>query len=306
LPPISTSSTPIATASPGKTTLPTPPSNDLHIGRYQVERVLGKGAMGVVYLGRDPHINRLVAIKTVPLPQEEVKGENDLIADKFFREAQAAGKLAHAGIVTVFDAGTYRDNVYIAMEYLEGLDLSHYTDPARLLPLATTLNLIARVAEALHFAHERGVVHRDIKPANIIFDSRHNVVKVTDFGIAYIHDNNRAMTQVLVGSPNYMSPEHLTGDTLDGRSDLFSLGVTLFVLACGKTPFSGDNVSRLMYSILNEPPLDIRQFNPSLPASVVAILDRALQKDRQTRYSSGASMAQDLMIAIRNLDKLRS
>lgn len=277
--------------------------DEMHIGRYVVERVLGRGAMGVVYLGLDPHINRKVAIKTVPMPSEDVKGENQQLAAKFFREAQAAGKLTHPGIVTVFDAGLYRQNVYIAMEYLEGRDLSAYTDSRKLLPLATTLNVVARVAEALHFAHERGVVHRDIKPANIIFDSINNIVKVTDFGIAYIHDSKRAMTQVLVGSPNYMSPEHLTGETLDGRTDLFSLGVTLYVLACGTTPFSGDNVNRLMYSILNEPPRDIRSFNPLIPDALIAILHRALQKDRQYRYSSGASMAQDLMIALKTLDR---
>lgn len=279
-----------------------PPSSAQHIGRYVVEKVLGKGAMGVVYLGLDPHINRKVAIKTVPLPSDSQKNEKELIAAKFFREAQAAGKLNHPGIVTVFDAGLYRDNVYIAMEYLEGYDLSKYTQAPHLLPLPTVLNVVARVAEALHFAHERGVVHRDIKPANIIFDSAHNLVKVTDFGIAHIHDSNRAMTQVLVGSPNYMSPEHLTGEALDGRTDLFSLGVTLYVLACGNTPFSADNVNRLMFRILNDPPRDPREFNANLPEVVLGIIHRSLQKSRENRYPSGAAMAQDLIIAQKSIN----
>ena len=275
----------------------------LKIGRYQVEKVLGKGSMGVVYLGLDPHINRKVAIKTVPLPSEETQGENEVIAKKFFREAQAAGRLTHPSIVTIYDAGLYDQNVYMAMEFLAGVDLANFVSKEKLLPLVTVLSIISRVAEALHFAHENGVIHRDIKPANIIFNNSENTVKVTDFGIAHIHDSNRAMTQVLVGSPNYMSPEHLTGESLDGRSDLFSLGVTLYVLCSGATPFYAENVSRLMYCIINEPQRDIKTFNPQIPDTVVEILTKALAKDREMRYTSGASMAQDLSFAYKKILK---
>lgn len=264
------------------------------LGRYEIEKELGKGAMGVVYLGRDPKINRVVAIKTMALSQEFEADELVEVKERFFREAETAGRLNHANIVTMFDAGEEHDLAYIAMEFLKGKDLVPYAKPGNLMPLPRVLSIVARVADALSYAHQNNVVHRDIKPANIMYEPDSDQVKVTDFGIARITDSSKTKTGMVLGTPSYMSPEQLAGKKIDGRSDLFSLGVTLYQMACGKLPFEGDSMAQLMFKIANEPHPDIRSVNPDLPDCVVAVIDKALTKDPDARYQTGAEFAQDV------------
>ena len=264
------------------------------LGRYQVEKELGKGAMGVVYLGKDPKIGRIVAIKTMALAQEFDADELEEVKQRFFREAETAGRLNHPHIVTIYDAGEEHDLAYIAMEFLKGKDLVPQTKPGNLLPLLKTLSVIGRVAEALDYAHRQNVVHRDIKPANIMYDAQADSVKVTDFGIARITDSSKTKTGMVLGTPSYMSPEQLAGKKIDGQSDLFSLGVTLYQLACGSLPFQGESMTQLMFKIANEPPVDISGINPALPGCLVTIVNRALAKDVAARFKSGEEMAQAL------------
>jgi len=271
------------------------------LGRYQVEKELGKGAMGVVYLGRDPKINRVVAIKTMALAQEFDEDELADVKQRFFREAETAGRLNHPNIVTMYDAGEEHDLAYIAMEFLKGRDLVPQTKPGALLPLPKVLSIVARVADALDYAHAEHVVHRDIKPANIMYEPESDQVKVADFGIARITDSSRTKTGMVLGTPSYMSPEQLAGKKIDGRSDLYSLGVTLYQLCCGQLPFVGESMAQLMFKIANEAHPDIRTIRADLPNEVVAVIERALSKDLARRYQRGAEMAADLRTCIDRL-----
>jgi len=264
------------------------------LGRYEIEKELGKGAMGVVYLGKDPKIGRVVAIKTMALAQEFEASELEDVKARFFREAETAGRLNHPNIVTMYDAGEEHDLAYIAMEFLKGRDLAPHTKPDNLLPLPKVMSIIAHVADALDYAHKQNVVHRDIKPANIMYDPETNTPKVTDFGIARITDSSKTKTGMVLGTPSFMSPEQLAGKKIEGASDLFSLGVSLYQLACGKLPFEGDSMAQLMYRIANEPHTDILAIRPDLPQCLVAIINRSLAKQVVDRYSNGAEMADAL------------
>lgn len=264
------------------------------LGRYQVEKELGKGAMGVVYLGRDPKINRVVAIKTMALSQEFDEDELKDVKERFFREAETAGRLNHPNIVQMYDAGEEHDLAYIAMEFLKGKDLVPFTKPGNLLPLPKVLSIVARVADALDYAHSNQVVHRDIKPANFMYEPESDQIKVTDFGIARITDSSRTKTGMVLGTPSYMSPEQLAGKKIDGRSDLFSLGVTLYQLCSGQLPFVGESMAQLMFKITSDPVPDIRGLVPGIPDCVVAVIDKALVKDPGQRYQTGGAMAADL------------
>jgi CHASE2 domain-containing sensor protein len=261
------------------------------LGRYQLEKELGKGAMGVVYLGRDPKIGRVVAIKTMALAQEFEAEELVEVKERFFREAETAGRLSHPNIVTIYDAGDERDLCYIAMEFLKGKDLTPFTNPDNLLPIDKVVSIIARVADALGYAHKQNIVHRDIKPANIMYEPESDQVKVADFGIARITDSSKTKTGMVLGTPSYMSPEQLSGKKVDGKSDLFSLAVTLYQMACGKLPFDGGSMAQLMFRIGNEPPPDILGINPSLPPALVAFLDKAMAKEAAERYQTGEEFA---------------
>ena len=262
------------------------------LGRYQVEKELGKGAMGVVYGGKDPKIGRVVAIKTMALSAEFEADELTEAKERFFREAETAGRLTHPNIVTIYDAGEEHDLCYIAMEFLKGKDLVGFTKQPNLLPPAKVLSIVERVADALGYAHTMGVVHRDIKPANIMYEPTSDIVKVTDFGIARITDSSRTKTGMVLGTPSYMSPEQLAGKKIDGRSDIFSLGVTLYQMLSGKLPFEGESMTQLMFAIANTPHPPIRQYNAALPPWVDAIIDRALAKDYEKRFQTGAELAE--------------
>jgi CHASE2 domain-containing sensor protein/predicted Ser/Thr protein kinase len=263
------------------------------LGRYEVVKMLGKGAMGVVYLGQDPRINRTVAIKTVRFGDDFPPDEAEDMKKKFFREAESAGTLAHPNIVTIYDAGEEQDLAYIAMEFLEGEDLDKYIKPGNLLPMRKVVEYVADVADALGYAHEKGIVHRDVKPANMML-LKSGVVKVTDFGIARITASSQTATGVIKGTPFYMSPEQIAGEKVDGRSDIFSLGVMLYQLLTGTLPFQGESVAALMHQIMNVKHPDPRQYNEKIYKPLVAIIDRSLEKDRDKRYQKAAQMAAHL------------
>jgi len=261
------------------------------LGRYELVKELGRGAMGVVYLGKDPKIGRVVAVKTMPLSTEFEASELEGVRKRFFGEAESAGRLNHPNIVTIFDVGEDHGLAYIAMELLAGKDLARYTKPETKLPLSTVLSIVARVAEALDYAHRMNVVHRDIKPGNIMYDASTDTVKVTDFGIARITDSSKTKTGMVLGTPSFMSPEQLAGKKIDGQSDLYSLGVTAYQLICGVLPFQAASLAQLMYKISNEPPTDPLVHNPSLPEGLVQVLNTALAKDKADRFAAGAQMA---------------
>ncbi len=264
------------------------------LGRYQVEHEIGRGAMGMVYLGRDPRIGRTVAIKTMALSQEFDEEQLADVKARFFREAETAGRLNHPNIVTVYDVGEEQELSYIAMDFLQGKPLSAWCRPENLLPAEKVFEIIIKVAEALDYAHKQQVVHRDIKPANIMYDDKTGVVKVTDFGVACLVDSSKTKTGTVLGSPSYMSPEQLAGKKVDGRSDLFSLGVTFFQLLTGELPFVADSLASLMYKIANEKHVDVRVLRPDLPACVSTIVNRALYKDIEKRVQSGHHLANAL------------
>jgi len=264
---------------------------DQRLGRYVLEREIGRGAMGIVYLGRDSAINRQVAIKAIPLAAEFSDTELAEARVRFFREAETAGRLNHPNIVTIYDVGEERGLAYIAMEYLKGRHLSDYSASNNLLEPRKVLELIGRTAEALGFAHKQQVVHRDIKPANLMYDSSTGVLKITDFGIARLTGAGSTRTVIFLGTPSFMSPEQLEGRTVTGRSDLFSLGVSLFQLLTGQLPFTADSMTGLMQQIAEAPHPPLRAFRPDLPPCVESIVDRALAKDPEARFDSGAQMA---------------
>jgi serine/threonine-protein kinase len=264
------------------------------LGRYEVEKELGKGAMGIVYLGKDPKINRIVAIKTMALAQEFEEDELEEVKERFFREAETAGRLNHPHIVTIFDAGEEHDLAYIAMEFLKGHDLARYCKPDNLMDMKTVISIVLRSAEGLDFAHKQNVVHRDIKPANIMYEPESDTVKITDFGIARITDSSKTKTGMVLGTPSYMSPEQLAGKKVDGRSDLFSLGVMLYQLLCGSLPFKAESMASLMFKITNEEAPDIRTARGDIPEGIANIINRALAKNADERYQTGAEFANAL------------
>ena len=261
------------------------------LGRYQIEKELGKGAMGVVYLGKDPKIGRAVAIKTMALSAEFEADELTEAKERFFREAETAGRLNHQNIVTIYDTGDEHDLCYIAMELLKGQDLVPYTKSEALLPIPRVVSIYARVADALGYAHRQNVVHRDIKPANIMYDLEGDNPKVADFGIARVTDSSKTKTGMVLGTPSYMSPEQLSGKKVDGRSDLFSLAVSIYQMLCGHLPFVGDSMAQLMFKIANEEAADIRTLNPAVPDGLWEVLKRAMAKDADQRFQSGEELA---------------
>ena len=266
------------------------------LGRYVIEKRIGRGAMGAVYLAKDPRINRPVALKVIPIEKEFEDEELKEARLRFYREAESAGRLTHPNIITVFDAGEDQGMAYIAMEYVPGIPLKQFTDPKKLLAPKRALELCASTAEALDYAHNQGVIHRDIKPANLMYNPKEGSLKITDFGVARMTDNNSTKTGIVLGTPMYMSPEQLGAEDLHGHSDLFSLGVTLYELLAGEVPFRATNIAVLMTKITTEDAAPISQKRAGIPPSVDAVLAKALAKRPQDRFSCGAEMA----IALRN------
>ncbi len=266
------------------------------LGRYVIERRIGRGAMGAVYLAKDPRINRAIALKAIPIEKEFEDEELKEARQRFYREAESAGRLTHPNIITVFDAGEDKGLAYIAMEYVPGIPLRSFTDPTKLLAPKRALELAAATAEGLDYAHNQGVIHRDIKPANLLYNPKDGSIKISDFGVARMTDNNKTKTGIVLGTPMYMSPEQLGAEDLTGLSDLFSLGVTLYELLVGEVPFKATNIAVLMTKITTEDPAPVSPRRAGIPPSVDAVLLKALAKRPQDRFSCGAEMA----IALRN------
>lgn len=271
------------------------------LGRYELVEELGRGAMGIVYKGLDPKINRTVAIKTIHFDDVE-EAMVPQVKERFFREAQAAGGLNHPNILTIYDSGEEMDVAWIAMEFLAGKDLEAFGKKENLLPWSKVLEICAKVAEALDYAHRHGIVHRDIKPANVMLLEK-GEVKVTDFGIARIISSSQTKTGVVMGSPSYMSPEQIAGKKVDGRSDLFSLGVMLYELLTGERPFQGDSIATIMFQITSSPPPPMANFVPKLPPIFQKLAEKALAKDPAQRFQTGEEFAKTLYALKERLDK---
>ncbi len=261
------------------------------LGRYVIVEEIGQGAMGVVYKAVDPLIDRTVAIKTINLDLSKEELAN--FEKRFQREVQSAGKLNHPNIVTVYDVGRTEGVAYMAMEFLEGKELREILDSGVVLPVEKVTHITSQVADGLAFAHEHGIVHRDVKPANVMV-MKNGLVKITDFGIAQMSSASRTVSGMVMGSPKYMSPEQVVGQAVDGRSDIFSLGVVLYEMLAGKTPFSGENISAIMYQILNDEPIPPKAFNQNIPDSLNFIVLKALAKHPDKRYQNAKEMARDL------------
>ena len=253
------------------------------IGKYNIIEMLGKGAMGVVYKALDPDINREVAVKTIRFDLSD--GDDEEMMGRFIREAQAAGKLDHSNIATIYDVGREKDLTYIVMQYVKGQSLQQVIAKKKKFSPKEINDILIPLGEALEYAHQHGIVHRDIKPANILIDLK-GKPNVVDFGVARVETSTLTQSGVTVGTPSYMSPEQIMGKRVDNRADIFSLGVILYELAAGQRPFSGGNVSTLMYKIVNEEPPHITEVEKSLPANYENIIEKALAKDPKDRFQS--------------------
>ena len=253
------------------------------IGKYNIIEMLGKGAMGVVYKAQDPDIDREVAIKTIRFDISD--GQDEEMLGRFIREAQAAGKLDHTNIATIYDVGREKDLTYIVMQYIKGQSLQQLIAKKKKFSPKEINEIMIPLCQALEYAHQNGIVHRDIKPANILID-QNGKPNVVDFGVARVETSTLTQSGMTVGTPSYMSPEQITGKRVDNRADIFSLGVILYELAAGQRPFSGGNVSTLMYKIVNEAPPHITDIEKSLPANYEDIIEKALAKDPKDRYQS--------------------
>jgi CHASE2 domain-containing sensor protein/tRNA A-37 threonylcarbamoyl transferase component Bud32 len=273
------------------------------IGRYEILGELGRGAMGVVFKGRDPIIDRLVAIKTIRFDRLYEDQQVESLKERFYKEAQAAGKFTHPNIVTIFDVGEEEGLSYMAMEYVEGESLSKYTSQDHLLPVEEVLTIIAEVCEALDFAHQQDIVHRDIKPANLMRTGE-GQVKVMDFGIAKLPSSTLTQTGSILGTPSYMSPEQIDGrQRVDGRSDLFSLGCVLYELLSGIKPFHGATLPALIHQITQVVPAPVSAQNQRVPEVCDGIIRKALAKNPQERYQSGKEMASALRVGLQEIKK---
>jgi CHASE2 domain-containing sensor protein/tRNA A-37 threonylcarbamoyl transferase component Bud32 len=275
------------------------------VGRYEILEELGQGAMGIVYKAKDPKINRLLAIKTIRFSDEFEAEKIREIKERFMREAEIAGKLAHPSIVAVYDVGEDYELTYMAMEFLEGESLLKYCRKGSLLPLRRALYVVSETALALDYAHKQGVIHRDVKPANIML-LKDGQIKVTDFGIAKAVSSSQTKSGIVLGTPNYMSPEQINGHQIDGRSDIFSLAVVSFELLTGQLPFHGKNLTNLFYQITQMKHPSPREINPKVPRPVEQILDKALAKDPAQRFPTGADLAKYLRAMINKIDQVKA
>jgi serine/threonine-protein kinase len=269
---------------------------------FRLQQQLDRGATATVYKAVDERNGNEIALKTLTLTDD---WPDDLLAEaklRLLREADAAGSLAHPDIVEIREAGEHEGLVYLAMEYVEGVNLATHAIEGRMLPPRLVCEMCARVADALYFAHQRGVIHRDIKPANIVFDQKNRRVRVMDFGVARLENSRATRTGVILGSPSYMAPEQPDARPVTAQSDLFSLGVTLFQLLTGMLPFRSDSIPGLMQKISAEPHPPLSVVRPDLPGELSAVIDRALEKDPDMRFRTGAEMAQALRDCARNID----
>jgi serine/threonine-protein kinase len=267
------------------------------IGRYEILEELGRGAMGTVYRAKDPAMDRVVAIKTI-ISVALNSGQESEFRERFYREARAAGGLAHPGIVPVFDMGEHEGVPFLVMEFISGRTLADTIKKGERLSPERACEIGQRIAEALGYAHQRGVIHRDIKPANILLTSKEAYgierPKITDFGVAKLAEARTTMTGQLLGTPAFMPPEQFTGGPIDGRADIFALGVVLYWMATGEQPFPGDSLTAVSYKVVHTEPVPPRKLNPWIPARLEAVIMKCLAKSPDDRYQTGEELAQDL------------
>ncbi len=266
----------------------------LYGSRYKVISILGQGTTGAVFRGKDIVTDQIIAIKVLNLSSELEPNQLDEYKFRFHREIETAGNLNHPNIVKILDSGETDGYAYIAMEYVAGINLRSYARADSLLHPKTVLKIIAQCADALSYSHKQDLIHRDIKPANIIYNQTDDYVKLTDFGIARIPDSTRTRAGSILGTPLYMSPEQLAGESLDARSDLYSLGVTLYHLLTGSPPFRPKTMAELMRSITHEQHKDITEINPGTPSCIAWTVNKALEKEPDKRFQSAASLANKL------------
>src|SRR5713101_7817547 len=262
-------------------------------GRYEILGELGRGGMGVVYRAKDPSIGRTVAVKTIQLSEKGTGMSHAQLVERFQTEARAAGLLTHPNIVVIYDVGESDGVYYITMELVNGKSLQSMLDAGEKFSLPRLLRIMDQVCAALQFAHDHSVVHRDIKPANIML-AADDFVKVTDFGTAKILQYGGAQQTAAMGTPGYMSPEQIKGKAVDGRTDIFSLGVVLYELTTGQKPFRGQDVASILYRILNEDPPPPQKLNPSLPLGVSSTILKAMAKSPHLRYENCRELLEDL------------
>ncbi len=262
------------------------------LGRYEIAAEIGHGAMGTVYKAHDPLIERTVALKTIRLDLSHQA--HQVFEERFYREAKSAGRLNHPNIVTIYDVGETDGSAYIAMEYLEGESLDMLLDNHIHLSIERIAHITLQIANGLAYAHQHGIIHRDIKPANIILMRSGRIVKITDFGIAQIPTSEKTGDGTLLGSPRYMSPEQVQSKVVDGRSDVFSLGIVLYEMLTGHPPFTGDDLSTILYNIMNFEPAPPSSINEGVPEPFDRIVMRALSKRPAERYQSARDLAADL------------
>jgi serine/threonine protein kinase/Flp pilus assembly protein TadD len=277
---------------------------DATLGRYKIVDELGRGQMGVVYRGRDPKIDRDVAIKTIQLEAMAHGLDHRTLLQRFTLEAQTAGRLSHANIATIYDVGEEDGVTFFAMEYVEGRTLEDYLRGNPVPRFDETLDLLRQVAAGIDAAHEEGVIHRDIKPANILIRAD-GQVKITDFGIARFSTTELTQTGTTLGTPSYMSPEQLSGEELDGRTDLYALGVIAFRMLTGEKPFRSEEVATLICKIMNGDMADPLRINPLLPQACRKVLTKALATNRNKRYESGKELVAALKKVLLDPEEMR-
>ena len=273
------------------------------LGRYEVLEQIGRGAMGIVYKGKDPILNRLTAIKTIRFSDEFDEDKVDVIKTHFYREAEVVAKLSHPNIVTIYDVGEDLDLSFLAMEYLQGESLEKYTSQGNLFPVKKCLEIIAQVCDALEYAHTHDIIHRDIKPANIMMLGDGSI-KVTDFGIARATTSTKTRTGIIKGTPYYMSPEQTKGLKLSGRSDIFSLGVVFYQLLTGKLPFDGENMAAIMYQITSVNPTPPTEYKTGLNKPILTVLNKALEKDHDKRYAHARDMGKHIRMIFKKMSEI--
>ena len=270
-------------------TLPTPPNEPIAIGKYQILELAGEGAMGSVYRARDTVLNRVVAIKVM----NATIARDQSLRDRFLREAQSAGSLQHPNVVTIYDFGELDGHLFIAMEYVEGSDLETLLAKQQTLTLQTKLEIMIDVLAGLAYAHQHGIVHRDLKPANIRVTPEPRG-KLMDFGVAHLESQKMTQTGVMIGTPNYMAPEYISGKPVTAASDIFSMGAVLYEVLTGRKPFLGDTLHALLFAVVQEEPVPPSQLVPGLPVALDVVVQRAMAKEPADRYESAIDMAQAL------------
>jgi tRNA A-37 threonylcarbamoyl transferase component Bud32 len=285
--------------------IPEEKSTTPKLGRYEILEQIGRGAMGIVYKGRDPVLNRLTAIKTIRFSDEFDDEKVDTIKSQFYREAELVAKLSHPNIVTIYDVGEDLDLTFLAMEYLQGESLEKYVHKHQLLSIKQCLNIIGQACDALEYAHQHGIVHRDVKPANIMLLGDGSI-KVTDFGIARATTSTKTRTGIIKGTPYYMSPEQTKGKEISGRSDVFSLGIVFYQLLTGRLPFDGENMAAIMYQITSVNPTPPTEYKPNISKPILTVLNRALEKDIDQRYARAKEMGKHIRMILEKMAEIEA